>query len=246
MRYFIEVAYIGTNYAGFQIQETGKTIQGEIEKALFTFYRENLALTGSSRTDSGVHALQNYFMVDTNKLLEPKHIYNLNAILSHDIVIKNIIAMPADAHCRFMATHRRYQYFMHQVKNPFLQNTSWYYPYVLNVDLLNQCAAILMETKDFTSFSKKHTQAKTMLCTLTESNWQWKNEQLVYTVCANRFLRGMVRGLVGTMLQVGRGKKTIGDFEKIIAAKNCNMAEFSTPAHGLFLMEVVMPNGTFA
>jgi tRNA pseudouridine38-40 synthase len=238
MRYFIELAYDGTRYSGFQIQDNANTVQAEMEKAFFTFYRQSFALTGSSRTDAGVHALQNYFHVDTEITIEPRHLYNLNSILPGDIAIKSIRAVDPDAHCRFMATHRTYHYFIYQYKDPFLKNTAWFYPYPLNMEILNQAASIIKEYHDFTSFSKRNTQAKTKLCSIMESHWEMKDNQLVYTVKANRFLRGMVRGLVGTMLQAGRGKISLDELRKIIEAKDCNLAHFDTPAHGLFLAEV--------
>ncbi len=238
MRYFIELAYDGTRYGGFQIQDNTNTVQAEMEKAFFTLYRQSFALTGSSRTDAGVHALQNYFHVDTEVVIDPKHLYNLNAILPNDIAIKSIQPVPADAHCRFLASHRTYHYFIYQVKNPFIKTTAWFYPYPLNMDLLNKAASVIMEYHDFTSFSKKNTQAKTRICSIMESHWQEKDDRIVYTVKANRFLRGMVRGLVGTMLQVGRGSISLDEFRKIIEAEDCSLAHFDTPAHGLFLAEV--------
>ncbi len=238
MRYFIELAYDGTRYGGFQIQDNTNTVQAEMEKAFFTLYRQPFALTGSSRTDAGVHALQNYFHVDTEVAIEPKHLYNLNAILPNDIAIKSIKAVAADAHCRFLASHRTYHYFIYQEKNPFIKTAAWFYPYPLDMDLLNQAASVIMEYHDFTSFSKKNTQAKTKICSIMESHWQAKDERIVYTVKANRFLRGMVRGLVGTMLQVGRGRISLDEFRKIIEAEDCSLAHFDTPAHGLFLAEV--------
>lgn len=238
MRYFIELAYEGTRYGGFQIQDNSNTVQAEMEKALFTFYRQAFALTGSSRTDAGVHALQNYFHADTAIVIEPKHIYNLNSILPDDIVIKSIVAVAPNAHCRFLATHRTYQYFIYQKKNPFFKNRAWFYPYPVKIDLLNQAAKLLREYHDFTSFSKRNTQAKTKICNIIESHWEIENEQFVYTVKANRFLRGMVRGLVGTMLQVGRERISMDAFQKIIEAKDCSLAYFDTPAHGLFLVQV--------
>ncbi|MEO7313393.1 MAG: tRNA pseudouridine(38-40) synthase TruA [Chitinophagaceae bacterium] len=237
-RYFIELAYDGTKYGGFQVQDNTNTIQAEVEKALFTLYRQTFHLTGSSRTDAGVHALQNYFHVDAAIVIEQKHLYNLNSILPNDIAIKSIRESAPDAHCRFQASHRTYHYFIYQVKDPFIKSTAWFYPYPLDLDLLNQAAALIATHHDFTSFSKRNTQAKTKICSIMESYWQVKGNQLMYTVKANRFLRGMVRGLVGTMLQVGRGKISLADMRIIIDAKDCSLAHFDTPAHGLFLAEV--------
>jgi len=241
MRYFLEVSYKGTKYAGFQIQQNATTIQGEVERALAIVFRTPLALTGSSRTDAGVHAQQNFFHFDTDIFFPPKAIYNLNALLPLDIVIKSVFPVPADAHCRFLAQSRRYKYYITAAKDPFLTDTAWYYPYSLDVGLLQQAAQILFRHHDYTSFSKRNTQVFTHQCTIVESEWTTENNRLVYTVKANRFLRGMVRGLVGTMLLVGRKKITLHDFENIILAKDCTRANFATPSHGLFLVNVEYP-----
>jgi tRNA pseudouridine38-40 synthase len=239
MRYLIEVAYKGTQYAGFQVQENAPTIQWALQKVLQQFYRQPIELTGSSRTDAGVHAWQNFFHTDVETaLFEPRHVYNLNAMLPGDIVIKQIVPVPDTLHCRFHAAYRRYQYFIYQQKDPFLADRAWYVPYPLDLEKLNAAAAELLQHEDFTSFSKRNTQTHTMVCKLTHSKWHIKDGQYVYTVQANRFLRGMVRGLVGTMLQVGRGKIDLERFRQIIVAKDCTQADFSTPAHGLFLAEV--------
>lgn len=243
MRYFIEVAYDGSRYAGFQVQENANTIQAEVERVLLIFYKTPFSLTGSSRTDAGVHALQNYFHTDTDIAFQPRHVYNLNALLPDDIVIKRITPVAADAHCRFDAGSRTYQYFIYQEKDPFLKGKAFFYPYALDVEKLNEAAAAITEYQDFTSFSKRNTQTVTKLCTIMQSHWQQQHNQLVYTVQANRFLRGMVKGLVGTMLRVGRGKISLSDFREVIEAKNCALADFSVAAYGLYLMEVEAPAG---
>lgn len=239
MRFLFEVAYQGTRYAGFQVQDNAPTIQHALQQVLHTFYRQPVQLTGSSRTDAGVHALQNFFHADVEQpLFEPQHVYNLNAMLPGDIVLKSIRLVPDELHCRFHATHRLYQYHIYQQKNPFLADRAWYFPYPLDLEKLNQAAAVLMQYSDFTSFSKRNTQTHTMICHIQESFWVHQGEEFVYTVKANRFLRGMVRGLVGTMLQYGRGRIGWNDFVRIIEAKDCTQADFSTPPQGLFLVEV--------
>lgn len=245
-RYFIEVAYNGTQYSGFQVQENATTIQGAIEGALSVFFRTPIQLTGSSRTDAGVHALQNYFHTDTNLVLQQRHVYHLNALLPADIVIKTIAPVPADAHCRFDAIYRAYKYYIITSKSPFHNQTAWLYPYTVNIAALNEAAKVLTQYTDFTSFSKKHTQVNNFHCNLLHSEWTMENNSLVYSVSGNRFLRGMVRGLVGTMLQVGRGKLSVQQFCNIIEAKDCQKADFSTPAKGLFLEQVVYPQGYFS
>lgn len=250
MRYFLEVAYKGTRYRGFQAQPNALTIQGEIEKAFHVFFKElpplwggkGRGLTCSSRTDAGVHAYQNYFHFDWEQPFGQKWIYNLNAILPGDIVVKNITAMADDAHCRFDALSRTYHYHIYQYKNPFIADRAYFYPYTLDIERLNQAASVIKSYTDFTSFSKRNTQVKTFNCTILQSEWMQKDDQLVYVVSANRFLRGMVRALTATMLKVGRGIISLEDFHTIIRLKDCSQAFFDTPAHGLTLVNVEYKN----
>ncbi|MFM7646200.1 MAG: tRNA pseudouridine(38-40) synthase TruA [Sphingomonadales bacterium] len=237
-RYFLEVSYRGTNYSGFQSQENANTIQQEVEQAFRTLQRASVQLTSSSRTDAGVHALQNFFHFDFDAELHSQFIYKINAILPGDIVVKSLRAVDDDAHCRFDAISRTYEYFIYRGKDPFLQDRAWYFPYTINVEALQQAAQTLREYKDFTSFSKRNTQVKTFDCAIMECGWSQQQNCLVFRVRANRFLRGMVRALVATMLQVGRGSLTIDEFRAIIDAKDCTRASFAAPAHGLFLVEV--------
>jgi tRNA pseudouridine38-40 synthase len=248
-RYFLEVAYKGSAYSGFQSQENANTIQAEIEKAFEILQRDKITMTGSSRTDAGVHALQNFFHFDS---ILPIHLwkgvegeahfaYRMNAILPHDIVIKALKAVTDDAHCRFDAVSREYNYYIYRGKDPFLKETAFFFPYKLDVEKMQQAASIVMEYSDFTSFSKRNTQVKTFICRVTESKWLLDNNCLVYNVKANRFLRGMVRALTATMLKVGRGKISLDEFRTIIEVKDCTKASFSVPPHGLFLMRVGYP-----
>jgi tRNA pseudouridine38-40 synthase len=245
-RYFLEVSYKGTNYSGFQSQQnTGKTIQAEIENAFLILQKTAINLTGSSRTDAGVHALQNFFHFDIEDPMHPQFIYKINAILPGDIVVKQLIAVKADAHCRFDAVNREYKYFIYRRKDPFLKDRAFYFPYKLDIDKLNAAAAIVKEYQDFTSFSKRNTQVKTFICDIIESEWVWENDCLIYYVKANRFLRGMVRALTATMLKVGRGKMNVEDFRRTIELKDCTKATFSVPADGLFLVSVNYSPGYF-
>jgi tRNA pseudouridine38-40 synthase len=244
-RYFLELSYMGTSYAGFQIQQNATTIQSEVEKALEVFFRRKIELTGASRTDAGVHAFQNYFHFDNEGEINPSSVYNLNAILPADISIKRIIRVSPSSHSRFDASGREYKYFIYKDKNPFLNDRAYFYPYPVDLDLLNQAASIIMDESDFTSFSKRRTQVKTYLCKIECSQWKEENDMLVYYVKANRFLRGMVRGLVGTMLQVGRGKISLNDFKQIIDSRDVTNADFAVPAHGLFLVKVNYPESYF-
>lgn len=244
-RYFLEVSYKGTNYRGFQVQYNANTVQGEVEKALSIYFRSKIDLTGSSRTDAGVHAIQNFFHFDTGLPVPEKFLYNINAILPSDIVIRSIIPVSSGAHCRFDAISREYNYYLYNQKDPFLDDRAWFYPYPLEIALLESAAQIVREYTDFTSFSKRRTQVKTFTCSIGESEWKISRYGLVYHISANRFLRGMVRGLVGTMLQVGRKKITFSEFRAVIESRNSANADFTTPAHGLFLMAVKFGDGYF-
>lgn len=244
-RFFMEVSYKGTRYKGFQVQENAITIQGEIEQALKVLQREEIRLTGSSRTDAGVHARQNYFHFDYEGELLPALVYKLNAILSRDIAVKRVFPVSREAHCRFDASYRAYRYYLARERDPFLTDRTWYYPYVLDQGLLDKAAEILKGYSDFTSFSKRNTQAKTAVCRLEESRWEQVGGCLVYEVRGSRFLRGMVRAMVATMLLVGRRKITMEEFIGIIEARDCTKASFAAPAVGLFLEEVGYPEGYF-
>jgi tRNA pseudouridine38-40 synthase len=240
-RYFIEVAYKGTNYSGFQIQQNANSVQAEVEKALKIYYREEYELTGSSRTDAGVHALQNFFHFDAQAVI-PDGSYHLNAILPADIVVKRIFQVQSGNHCRFDALSREYTYYIYHNKDPFLQDRAYFFPYKLNIEAMEQAAAELMQHQDFAAFSKRNTQVKTSLCNIISSNWVQQANTLCYNVSGNRFLRGMVRGMVGTMLKVGTNKLSIDGFIDIIRAKDCTKADFSVPAQGLFLKRVNYPS----
>ena len=243
-RYFIELAYKGTKYHGFQVQENAVTIQSEVENAFKILHRHPVSLTGSSRTDSGVHALQNFFHFDYVEEINPHFIYKMNSILQEDIVIKNLYAMPDDSHSRFDAKSREYEYRIHQSKNPFLKDRSYFYPYKLDMELMQEAARIINEQTDFFAFCKSNTQVKNLRCQIMESKWQVEEEQvLIYTIKANRFLRGMVRLLTGSLLKVGRKKLEINDFKNqfIVSSKSA----FSVPPHGLFLSEVTFPENYF-
>lgn len=244
-RYFLELAYKGSAYSGFQIQDTGITIQSAVTDALNTVFRTGFLLTGSSRTDAGVHARQNYFHFDTELEISDRHIYSLNAVLPKDIAIRRIRKVRPDAHARFDAVSRTYQYTIYRFKDPFLIETGWLYPFSIDINALHEAAAILLEYTDFTSFSKRNTQVKTFNCNLQQSYWTERDNLLVYEVKSNRFLRGMIRGLVATMLKLGRGSITVAEFRAILEAKDCSKADFSAPAHGLCLTAVEYPGQLF-
>ena len=204
------------------------------------FYKQKFELTGSSRTDTGVHALQNYFHFNTEIAIKDDA-YNLNAILPDDIVVKRMFKVDDNAHCRFDALSREYHYYIYQHKNPFLKDRAYYVPYSVDVALLQQAAKEIMKHTDFTSFSKRNTQVKSFQCNIYVSEWVQEADCLVYKIKANRFLRGMLKGLVGTMLLMGKKKITLDEFRTIIEAKDCTKADFSVPPDGLFLVNVIVP-----
>lgn len=243
-RYFIEVAYKGTRYSGFQIQENSVTIQSEVEKALHTLHRSPFSLTGSSRTDAGVHSLQNFFHFDFAGDVHPQAIYKLNAILPGDIVVKAIHTVPDSAHARFDAIRRNYVYKIHRFKNPFLENASLYYPYQMDITNLQKGAAILATKTNFFAFSKTNTQIKNFNCTIYRSEWVEDGDNLLYHIEGNRFLRGMVRLVTATLLKLARGKITFQQFENLFEGESKTV--YSVPAHGLYLSSVVYPQNYFS
>ncbi|QNA45337.1 tRNA pseudouridine(38-40) synthase TruA [Lacibacter sediminis] len=244
-RYFLELSYKGEGYSGFQVQQNAITIQEEVEKAFRIFFKKDVELTGSSRTDAGVHALQNYFHFDWDDGFPQASVYNLNAILPAAIVIKSVKEVKPDAHSRFHATAREYKYFIYDKKNPFIDDRAWYLPYTLDEALLDACAQKVKNNLDFSAFSKRNTQVKTFQCSISVSEWISEDGCLVYHVQANRFLRGMVRGLVGTMVRVARGTMSLDAFEALLAQRTLASADFSAPAKGLFLVGVSYPEAIF-
>jgi len=245
-RYFLELKYKGTAYSGFQVQHNAVTVQSVLEEAMAIYFRRKINLTGSSRTDAGVHALQNYFHFDLEDDIPDRFLYNINAMLPGDIAVIRLQRMKEDAHSRFDAVSREYAYYLYDVKDPFLADRAWFYPFPLDRGRLSRMADIIKEYEDFTSFSKRNTQVKTFRCRIEASGWTQEEHGLVYRVRANRFLRGMVKGLVGTMLLAGRGKIGEADFRKIMESKDCTMADFTPPSHGLFLCSVNYPPGYFS
>ena len=244
-RYFLEVSYLGSKYAGFQVQINANTIQAEIERALQILFRRNISLTGSSRTDAGVHAFQNYFHFDIDAIISTDIVYNINALLPGDIAVTRLVSVAPGKHCRFDAVARRYAYHIYRAKNPFLEDRAYYYPYKLDISMLREAANILHSYTDYRAFSKRRTQVRTYECSIMESEWNVHGPELIYYVKGNRFLRGMVRGLVGTMLHLGRGKMTIREFKEIIEGGSSSRVDFSIPARGLFLLQVIFPDDYF-
>lgn len=242
MRYFIELAYNGTNYHGWQSQPNAVSVQETLEKGLSLLLKMPIEIVGAGRTDAGVHAKQMYAHFDYPETLEaPFWITKLNSYLPKSIVIYNIIAVSNDAHARFDATSRTYEYHMHTYKDAFIVDGSWQYAHVLNLDLMNKAAALLLNHTDFECFSKVHTDVFTFNCKITQAHWQQKGNQLLFTVTADRFLRNMVRAIVGTLINIGLEKITIDDLQKILDSKDRSQAGFSVPAHGLYLTQITYP-----
>lgn len=241
-RYFIEVQYDGTAFHGSQIQGEQTTVQYELNKALALYLRHPVQTLGASRTDEGVHALCNFYHIDLEEELEAKCQYNLNALLPSAMSVKQLYKAADDtANARFEATARHYRYKIYKHKNPFLFQRAMLYPYTIDVALLHQTADIIKQYSNFESFSKKNAQTKTFECSIIKSEWQSVGDELHYVVWGNRFLRGMVRALVGTQLRVARGKYSLQDFKTIIESKDCSKADFSVPGYGLYLEQITYP-----
>ena len=241
MRYFIECAYKGTNYSGWQIQINALAVQEVIEKALSTLLKTKVEITGSSRTDAGVHANQQiaHFEIDNEINDTDNLVYRMNKILPFDISIKQIFEVADDYHSRFEAISRKYEYRISRKKNPFQKGLSYEFNGDLNLELMNKACLILFKYINFQCFSKIKTEVLTYNCTILEARWEENTDDtLIFHVKANRFLRGMVRSIVGTLLEIGLEKISLEDFEQIILSKNRKNAGWSVPAEGLFLMEV--------
>jgi len=239
LRYFIKLAYNGTNYHGWQVQPNASSVQETLNKALSVLLNEEINTMGAGRTDTGVHAKEMFAHFDFVPTLEIESIiHKLNSYLPKDIVIYDIITVHHDAHARFDAKKRTYHYYISTVKDVFSQEECWYYHQNLNVELMNQAAKTLLNHTDFQCFSKVNTDVNTFNCTISEAYWTQENNQLIFTISADRFLRNMVRAIVGTLVNVGLHKITLSDFNSIIENKNRNEAGFSVPAHGLFLTKI--------
>ena len=243
-RYVLEVMYDGTKFHGSQIQGSIPTVQLFLNTTLSTLLRQPIETLGASRTDEGVHALCNCYQFDTDDELLPDLHYKCNAILPAGIAINKIWrAADPSFNARFDAIRRQYRYRIYHKKNPFLSERALFYPFHLHHELLHETAAMIKEYDHFESFAKRNSQTKTFTCTIHQSYWEQNGEELHYVVEANRFLRGMVRGLVGTQIQTARGKNTIQDFRNIIEGRDCTKAYFNVAGHGLYLENIVYPEG---
>ena len=246
MRYFIDLSYNGRAYHGWQIQPDVTTVQAELNHALSTVLRVPLESMGAGRTDTGVHAEQMIAHFDIDTKIDVKDIvYKLNVFLPKDIHINAIYEVYPDIHARFEALSRTYVYKVSRTKNAFKYQNELTYTLPLDLVLMNQAAKILLEYTDFQCFSKVKTDVKTYACTVMEAGWEVENNSLHFTIKADRFLRNMVRAIVGTMIEVGAKKRTLEEFHEIISSKNRSNAGTSAPAHGLYLINIEYPKSIY-
>ena len=246
-RYFIYLGYNGRNYNGWQTQPNGVTVQQTLEEALATFLRKPVPIIGAGRTDAGVHARMMVAHFDWEEEIEDLAFLadKLNRILPKDIAIYRIVPVRTDAHARFDATSRTYKYYLTDQKNPFNQDWTYRTYVALDFDAMNAACDILFDYIDFTSFSKLHTDAKTNNCRILQAGWAREGDVWVFTIRADRFLRNMVRAIVGTLLEVGRKRMTLDGFRRVIEAKDRCQAGTSVPGHALFLVDVSYPEELF-
>lgn len=247
-RYFIFISYKGTSYHGWQIQPNSVTIQKLLENALSVVLNEKISTIGAGRTDTGVHAL--FFCAhfesicsdldSTNKL-----VFKLNSYLPKDISVNSIKKVLPDANARFSATSRTYKYYISRIKDPFFDSSSWFLHGHIDINMMNEACKLLFNHSDFTSFSRLHSGAKTNLCRIYEASWEEEGNRLTFTIRADRFLRNMVRAIVGTMVEIGIGKRSLHEFEEIIIANDRCRAGKSAPAKGLFLFNIEYPQDLF-
>lgn len=243
MRYFITLSYDGAAYCGWQRQPDAPTVQQTLEQALSTLLREPIEVVGAGRTDTGVNAAYYVAHFDCEKGIEDcaKLVYKLNLILPHDVAVKSVKQVSSSAHARFDAVEREYTYYISQRKNPFRRYSAWQYYVPLDVERMNEAAKKLLEWDDFTSFAKLNSNNKTNICHVVRADWRRAadDEQLlIFTIRADRFLRNMIRAIVGTLVDVGRGRYTVEDFERILHSRDLSLSSSGAPAVGLFLSDV--------
>lgn len=243
-RYFVELSYNGTDFHGWQMQPNGITVQECLDKALSTYFRQEIVSLGCGRTDTGVHATQFYAHIDLVDVTH-KQITNattgLNALLPYSIAVHRIFEVATDAHARFDATAREYKYHLHFQKDPFKLDRSWLYKGELDVEKMNQAAQLLLQYTDFSCFSKSNTQTFTNNCKISHAMFELQSNGIIFTIKADRFLRNMVRAIMGTLVMVGRGDIEVQEVSKIVESKNRGNAGQSVPACGLYLVAVEYP-----
>lgn len=243
-RYFIFLSYSGSSYFGWQIQPEAVSVQGVLDKGLSTLLNEEIKTTGAGRTDTGVHAAffcAHFESVRSDLATDPTFMFRLNRFLPRDISISAIRTVRPDAHARFSALSRTYKYYVSRTKDPFCGHFSWYIYGSIDVEKMNEACEKLLSHSDFTSFSRLHSGAKTNICRITAAGWKEEDDKLIFTIRADRFLRNMVRAIVGTMIDIGQGKTSVEEFEAIIESKDRCRAGKSAPATGLFLTAIEYP-----
>jgi tRNA pseudouridine38-40 synthase len=243
-RYFIELAYNGTGYHGWQVQPEATSVQGVLQEVLSKLFARETSVTGCGRTDTGVHA--SHFMAHFDyegKFPINQLPYKLTGLLPKDIAVYNVYSVPEEANTRFDAVSRTYTYRITRVKNPFASDLAWFRRGDLNLELMNQAGELLTRFDDFASFCKSGGSQTTTLCDLTLARWDEKGNDYVFTITANRFLRNMVRAIVGSLVDVGSNNLNLSDVERIVKSKNRSAAGYSVPAHGLYLSHVKYPEG---
>lgn len=247
MRYFAELRYDGAAYCGWQRQPDATTVQRTVEDALSKIMRSPVEIVGAGRTDTGVNASYYVAHFDTDAEFDtPQTLYKLNLMLPQDISIDSITPVAADAHARFDAREREYTYFISPRKNPFLRNSAWLYYLPLDVARMNEAAAVLLETSDFTTFAKLNSNNKTNICRVCRAEWQVEDDGVLrFTIRADRFLRNMVRAIVGTLVDVGRGRYTVEEFCGIVESRDLSRSSGGAPPQGLFLSDIVYPDDVF-
>jgi tRNA pseudouridine38-40 synthase len=245
MRYFFEISYNGSKYNGWQSQPNGRGIQSVVEDSLEKLLRERVAVTASGRTDAGVHCSQQFFHADISGDAGEQLLFRLNSLLPHDIAIHSITRVRPDAHARYDAFERTYKYRIVTRKNVFTQGLAWYFFKELDIQTMNEAATLLVGKHDFKCFSKVKTDVNNFVCAVTKADWTVSDGNLEFSITANRFLRGMVRAIVGTLVDVGLGRTSIAEFSGIIGRKDRREAGANVPAYGLYLVEVKYPDAIF-
>ncbi len=235
----MQLSYFGKNFHGWQVQPNATSVQQALNEAFSVVFNEEVYCVGAGRTDTGVHAREMWAHFDVQKALPQNAVHRINSFIGKDIAIRQFVSVDDKAHARFDALSRSYEYHITTVKDPFLQDTAWFFPWKLDVSRMEQAAKLLFEYEDFSCFSKSNTQTMTNLCTIENAGFEVAGDQIIFHITANRFLRNMVRAIVGTLVEIGQGKRPIEDMHKIIEAKDRRLAGESAPAHGLYLTRVL-------
>lgn len=246
MRYFFEISYTGTHFHGWQSQANAVGVQEVVEKAMSKLFRKEVKIVGSGRTDTGVHCVQQFFQADLDERFdEAEWIQKINSLLPKQIAIRSIKAVKENAHARYDAVERTYQYMITKRKDPFLQRFAYHLFKEVEIKTMKKASSLLLGEHDFECFSKVKTDVNHFRCTIKRAEWSEQNDTIQFTISANRFLRGMVRAIVGTLLDVGSGKISVAEFRKIIESKDRKRAGMNVPPDGLYLMAVKYPKKIF-